>query len=424
MFNLNFVAAARKLSPNPHLQPSPAYKDGTVSPSPPGSAASMTQTEKRLRNQLLHRTQFCIVTGSASTSLQPGYFLNATRKSETREEADERRKTLETYLTNRGILADTSFLLHSLPNMSLLKADIHLAWETYATVMICPPAAIFELARYFVYCNDLWQAETDKDNKVPEKRPLVDPPSPNFYVSALDFFVLHPSFLPNGEPLPVCTNPPYLTPTSPSSSPKPIWQSYVYGPKTSILVRKSSALPLTISVRNQLSSVAVIINADAKLRHAKSSKWTLTPSVVLSLKAIEVFKDAFFFTPSVKAKTSRHTPSEETGTEDIGNIIPPDVHVNQLQDEAESERPAERDPHDENKKMDLDGYEDEEEDSEDERSLSPEESRLALERLDDSSNFRTTLWWSFPGPVDIQDRMQIASLLFTGRPVPLPKRLR
>ncbi|KAJ7714194.1 hypothetical protein B0H16DRAFT_1619116 [Mycena metata] len=234
-------------------------------------------------------------------------------------------------------------------------------WETYATVMICPPAIIFELARYFVYCNDLWQAETDKDNKVPEKRPLVDPPSPNFYVSALDFFC-----------------PPSILPTKRRTTTR-LHQPSIPHPNLSFLFAKTHLAILCLRPQNIDTSAKVLRSAPHHLRSQPAVLYR--PSVVLTLKAIEVFKDAFFFTPSVKAKTSRHTPSEETGTEDIGNIIPPDVHVNQLQDEAEPETPAGRDPtvNDKNKEMDLDEYDDDEENSEDERSLSPEESRLALE---------------------------------------------
>jgi len=63
--------------------------------------------------------------------------------------------------------------------------------------------------------------------------------------------------------------------------------------------------PLTITVRHgDLSTVAVILNADAKIEHAQECGWQLTPEVLRLKKAIDSFKLQFFFLPASTARTA------------------------------------------------------------------------------------------------------------------------
>jgi hypothetical protein len=80
----------KNLPANPQLRRIAA----TAVPSTVSSSATTTFSERRARNQLLNRQQFCAVTGSAAASLEACHILNAVRKkkTESKEQAKERKR--------------------------------------------------------------------------------------------------------------------------------------------------------------------------------------------------------------------------------------------------------------------------------------------------------------------------------------------
>ncbi|KAJ7092698.1 hypothetical protein C8R44DRAFT_891134 [Mycena epipterygia] len=413
------VAASEKLPANPHLLDPPVNQAETAAPSLASPSATTTQTQKLLRNRLLRLGQFCAVTGSATATLQACHILNPVRKkkSETAEDARRRKEAIENFLTNLGILKREPFLLNSLFNMCLLKTDIHYIWDKCASIVFCPALqTIIQLTNYFDDCNAVWQRHADREHTIPPQRPAVVQGGNSLRACKFDFFVLHAtSFLPHGEPIFVCMDPPYLDAQHSTINAPSIWEAYRYDSTTSKLVGATgTATPLAITVRHgDLSTVAVILNADAKIEHAQESGWRLSPEVLQLKEAIDSFKLHFFFLPTLDGESSRRTASDNSNATEVTNMHPPSCL---LQDGLRTSKPSHnhvdedgQETGSENEGSEYEDEEDEEDDDEASGSLSPEEYKLGLKKVVDPS-------------IPIQERMQIGSLLFIKRHLPLPPR--
>ncbi|KAJ6532733.1 hypothetical protein DFH09DRAFT_1408099 [Mycena vulgaris] len=398
------TAGSEKFPANPHLLDPPTYQAQTVAPSSAASSATTTQTQKLLRNRLLRLGQFCAVTESATATLQACHILNTVRKkkNETAEDARERKGAIESFLTNLGVLKREPFLLNSLFNMFLLKKDIHSIWAKHASIVFCPSIqTITQLTEYFNDCNYLWQGRAARDQAITPQRPYVEG-GDSLRAFRFNLFVLHPaSFLPHGEPISVCMEPSYLdaqhsTITAPST-----WEAYYYDSTTSKLVLSGTTTPLTITIRHgDLSTVAVILNADAKIEHAQESGWRLSPEVLRLKKAIDSFKLELYFLPDLKGQSSRRASDDLNTTQDHRSTPKPsDIHINK-DGQAEDEGSEYEDEEDEELE--------EEDDDEASRSLSPEEYKLGLKKVVDPS-------------IPIQERMAIGSLLLFERHLPSPR---
>ncbi|KAJ7824010.1 hypothetical protein B0H13DRAFT_2291082 [Mycena leptocephala] len=307
------VAASRTLPANPQLYDPPVYQADTVAPSL--ASGTTTHTQKLLRNCLLRTAQFCAVTGSASESIQACYVLNTVRKrkGESTEEAQARRVAVEDFLMDCGILK--------------VLPRIHNSWNTYASVFFCPERRVIEdLTIYFQICNTAWQYQADQIQSVSPKRPLFEGGA-KLLLRHFNFYVINPTgFLPNGEPLAVCTSPPRLDEDHPMIAHVPTWSSYCYDLATSQLVPVAgNAVPLVISLPYDLSTVSVIINANEKIEHAQRSGWILSNNVSALKVAIEAFLQEFFFLPLLNVRNSRRTGSDSMITQDvsIGSVLEP-----------------------------------------------------------------------------------------------------
>ncbi|KAF8196747.1 hypothetical protein K438DRAFT_742084 [Mycena galopus ATCC 62051] len=180
----DLVAPPLKALPaNPQLQRILA----TATPSTISAYATTTFSEKRVRNQLLHRQQFCAVTGSAAASLEACHILNAVRKrkSENKEQAKDRKLAWETYLTDLGLNGGAPFSLNSVFNEILAKRDIHHPWNKSGSICFCPPSnIIISLTATFKRANDEWSARGAAAR-------VLTPASPLFGSFNCDVFVLN-----------------------------------------------------------------------------------------------------------------------------------------------------------------------------------------------------------------------------------------
>ncbi|KAJ6532732.1 hypothetical protein DFH09DRAFT_1408097 [Mycena vulgaris] len=366
------VAASQTFPANPHLLDPPTYQARTVAPSSAASSAT-TQTQKLLRNRLLRLGQFCAVTGSATATLQACNILNTVRKkkNETAEDARERKGAIESFLTNLGVLKRESFLLNSLFNVFLLKKDIHSIWAKHASIVFCPSIqTITQLTEYFNDCNYLWQGRAARDQAITSQRPYVEGGD------SLRAFRFN-----------LCPSSRQLSSSCMITAPS-TWEAYYYDSTTSKLVLSGTTTPLTITIRHgDLSTVAVILNADAKIEHAQESGWRLSPEVLRLKKAIDSFKLELYFLPNLEGENSRPTAS--------GDL---DLTSNAIH--RSTPKPSD----------DRRGDEELEEEDDDEasRSLSPEEYKLRLKKVVDPS-------------IPIQERMAIGSLLLFKRHLPSPR---
>ncbi|KAF8172848.1 hypothetical protein K438DRAFT_1772544 [Mycena galopus ATCC 62051] len=165
--------------------------------------------------------------------------------------------------------------------------------ETLGKLWIRRILIVNTLTEYFAEC-----IRAGPDRATPSRRPSIDRGA-CLRASEFDFFVLNPdAFLPLGEPMPVCLNPPYLDAEHPTISDghRSNWKTYRYDTKTSKLVpADGSGTPLKVTIRHgKLSTVAVILSADAKLEHARNNTWQLTDEVL----ALEAAIDGSFITRS------------------------------------------------------------------------------------------------------------------------------
>ncbi|KAJ7257900.1 hypothetical protein B0H12DRAFT_1322719 [Mycena haematopus] len=462
--------ASASFPPNPQLHSPPKYLPETAAPSTVATGTT-TFSEKKLRNSLLRRNQCCAVTRSATETIQSCHVLNAVRKKKhgTAEEARERKKALEDFLAGRMILGSqsSSFSLNSLANTLLLKPHIRGSWDKYASVMFCPPLeTITRLTTYFLFSNCLWDAVVEYaiDRKTLPPRPF-DLPSgfadECVLSSDFDFFVLHPStFLPYGEPFSVCMNPPYLDEAHPTISYDhlPIWETYHYHAATSKLtaenapatnaVQESTIDALKISMHGtSLSTVAVILNADTKIEHAQSHQWRLSSEVSALKKAIDSFKLAFYYLPTLRDSSSPPSVSawqrisqskssisaarfaigavksrrrfagwlfkERVGDGRVTTAPRPSGRFDEGRpDEGSgSGRGGSRDNQPEEDAFEYEEEDEDEEEEDDEeasRSLSTQEIKLGLKQVVDPS-------------IPIQQRMEVASLLLFKQHLPSPR---
>ncbi|KAJ7481582.1 hypothetical protein FB451DRAFT_1236488 [Mycena latifolia] len=337
-----------------------------------------------------------------------------------------RKEAIERFLTNLGVLKTEPFLLNSLFNICLLKPDLHTIWDKYASILFCPRLeTINQLKEYFRKCNTVWDAHAIVHHVVTPQRPSIDEGAGNLRASGLNLYVLHStSFLPHGEPIFVCANPPYLDAEHPTVNAPSIWEAYRYDSTTSKLMRAiGTPTPLTITIRHgDLSTVAVILNADAKIEHAQESRWQLSAEVLELKKAIDAFKLEFYFLPNLKGSSSRRTGSDDSNAaQNRRDLSPHLVAQSMLGSRSQTLLPPipSSDDHMDEERQEI-GLEDEGSDEEDEEleeedddeaswSLSPEEYNLGLKKLNDPS-------------VPIQERMAIGSLLLTGkRYLPTPR---
>ncbi|KAJ7475713.1 hypothetical protein FB451DRAFT_1244441 [Mycena latifolia] len=421
------ASASVTLPENPHFRSPPTYQSDTAAAS--SATGTTTFTEKKLRNSLLRRSQFCAVTRSATESIQTCHVLNTVRrkKNETVEAARQR-----SFLSDLKILGRSPFLLNSIANALLLLPRIHTSWDKYASVMICPPLKTIEdLQAYFFGCNFFWDRMAKKTPETLPERPVLHEQSDGLlHASEFDFFVLRPAtFLPYGETMSVCINPPHLDRTHPTISDdhRSIWMPHHYDPTSSKLVMEPPVTvtaedekmgdapePLKVAVHGtSLSTVAVIINASTKLGHAERNNWPLSAEVLKLKAAIDSFMFQFFYLPSASDASS---PSKEGPTPrlmDDGEPLSDDrmqgsgsdregSHGNQ-HDEADLEEEEEGEEFEEYEEEELE----EEDDDEASRSLSAEEYRLGLKKVRDQS-------------IPIKRRMEIAVLLLTKPYLPPP----
>ncbi|KAJ7454892.1 hypothetical protein B0H11DRAFT_1926237 [Mycena galericulata] len=261
---------------------------------------------------------------------------------------------------------------------------------------------------YFSECNNVWQYRTNLYGTIPARRPSIDHGDGLLRRREFDLHVLHPaSFLPNGEPLPVCVDPPYLDEQHPTVDATPTWEVYRYDPATSKLVRAAdNTTPLTITIRHgDLSTVAVVLNADAKIENAQKSGWVLSSDVVRLKQAIDSFKLELYHLPTLNGESSWRTVPDISNTAGVRSTPKPpnrDDHTDMLQvGEERGEEDYDSDYEDEDEELE------EESDEEASRTLTPEEYDLALKKVVDPT-------------VPIQERIQIGALLLTKRCVPLP----
>ncbi|KAJ6612755.1 hypothetical protein B0H10DRAFT_2050898 [Mycena sp. CBHHK59/15] len=318
------AAASPTFPPNPHFATGPKYPTDTATASSARSSTATTKEEKKFRNQLLKVDQFCFVTGSATASLQACHVLNAVRKTkhESASQAAQRKERIERFLTDQRILNDQEFRLDTLPNGVLLKPDIHVAWDLYASICLCPTlSTLYQVAASFAYCNKRW------DRAVTAARKMVPRPLPNLNSLSQpvewQLVVLHPrTFLPYNEPLLVSENPPLLTSDSSLdlSTYSPQWEAFSVDQTTLSLVRSDgTALSMThrsgVASSARLSVVAMIINANSKLEYAAAQGWVL-PAALLELKEVtaDVFAE-FFYIPDVHTLTmGSHAPDIHMGS--------------------------------------------------------------------------------------------------------------
>ncbi|KAJ7133012.1 hypothetical protein C8R46DRAFT_1235556 [Mycena filopes] len=379
--DLQFVSPTKHLPANPHLRDPPAYMESTAPPSV--ASGQTTLSQKVQRNKLLRLGQFCAVTGSASAAAKASYFLNTVRrrKDELARDAKQRIQAIEACLTRLGILGSRPFVFNSLNNLILLRLDLHLSWNEYALFTFVPSlSAIAAVSGHFRACNRLWQEKADAEQKVPAQRPVVESSMDSLQVSELELYILNARDMlgPGGQPVMICANPPYLDADHPSPTqlPTPVWEQFQYSPTTSQLVNNSDE-PRTVPIlHGQLFIVAVILNADAILAHAALKHWDLHAYVDVLRAAIQLFKDQFFFIPSVQPTAD--TSTSGTGLEhEISNIT--------VQDAASG------------KDSEYEGGS---------GGQADEETKLALEKIFDSS-------------VPIEDRQEMMSNLVVKRPTPL-----
>ncbi|KAJ7452105.1 hypothetical protein B0H11DRAFT_2246062 [Mycena galericulata] len=436
---LLFAGPKKQIPPNPHsIQNPPVYQPETVAPSSAASSATTTKTQKLLRNRLLRLGQFCAVTGSATASLQVCHILNTVRrqKAETAEHARVRKDNVESFLTNIGILGRQafhldSFLLSCVRPPSIIpvdhdrrlfpvKIDIHNLWDKYASILISPPLEIIiQLTTYFLECNLVWQSRANISGTIPTPRPTID----NAYGSnalrrrQFNIHVLHSrSFLPHGESLLVCVDPPYLDKQHPTVNAPSTWETFHYDRPTSKLVRAAdNTTPLTITVRHgDLSTVAVILNASAKIEDAQNRGWTLSSDVMRLKQAIDAFVPVLYYLPTIDSEGGRRTASEDSNTDGRNTPKPPD-RDDFMDEDGEAgggdyDNAGHEDGDDveeEDDELEEDEELEEESDEEASRTLTPEEYDLALKKVVDPT-------------VPIQERIQIGTLLLTKRCVPLP----
>ncbi|KAJ7785644.1 hypothetical protein B0H16DRAFT_1875803 [Mycena metata] len=402
------------LPANPHLQNPPRFPDGTAAPSSASGESALD--EKVLRNRLLRHAQFCAVTGSATASLQACHILNTVRRksNETADVAAARRRDVEAYFNSRGILGGPEFFLNSLLNLVLLKTGIQVSWDKYGSFVFCPSLqAINAAMNHFVRCNKLWQEKTDTDQKIPATRPVTPGNTDCLLVSELDLFVIHPqSFLPCQEPILVSTTPPYVNDSQrdPAIFPPSTWIPYSYDSVTSQLVNVSNQ-PRTITVRQgQVSIVAIILNAHQKILSAQQNQWPLTPNLVVLLHLTTFFLKEWFFEPELGRSAAPETTISQKSY-DMTNTEMSGERINlpaQGQGQGSGSGPASTSTQN-TELMQYEELEDEYSDEDEyDRSVSPSEMSMGLEKLVDPS-------------VTLQERMDIGSLLFVKRQQHLPQ---
>ncbi|KAJ7246394.1 hypothetical protein C8J57DRAFT_1360389, partial [Mycena rebaudengoi] len=416
------VAPSSKFPPNPHFDENPTFVAETAAPSSISSTAT-GPTQKALRNRLLRLAQFCTVTGSARVTNQAAHVLNIVRKrkDETVEDTRSRKRAIESFLTDLCIVGNEPFLLDSIFNVFLLAMELQYAWDSYACILFCPSVQrIQELSVWYQTCNYIWQGRATADGVIPPKRLLASGGQNLLFSTELDIFVLHArTLLPHGHPLSVCINPPHLNEDNPAITTPSTWVEYHFDAATSQLVWNGTPSNLTIW-HGKLSTVAMILNADAKLEHACAGGWELPPNVLALKEAINQFKTHFFFTPHLESKrhhnrnvsdnsdttkNGRDTPKGSDqdivmGGEGMGSKASGSGYVHEELDEEDN---------DEVSRSYEEFDEDDEEDEEDEdwRTLPIAEFNLGLKKVRDPST-------------SLQDRIEIASLLLHKRHLPLP----
>ncbi|KAJ6551507.1 hypothetical protein B0H19DRAFT_172264 [Mycena capillaripes] len=220
----------------------------------------------------------------------------------------------------------------------------------------------------------------------------------------------------------VCTSPPLLDETHPSITTTTTWTNYHCDPTTSRLIPVAGGVvPLTISLPHHVSAVGLILNADAKIKHAQQHGWVLSPEVLALKATIDAFIQQFYLQPIPNAENSRRTASDSTITQDGGTgsaqepmwggagamALDPSSSTMAhgggmpLAPDRMEETAQGIELDDDGSVYDMD---DDKEESDDERTLPADEFWQGLRRLKDPT-------------VPIQDRIDIGSLLFVKQPV-------
>ncbi|THU94452.1 hypothetical protein K435DRAFT_966838 [Dendrothele bispora CBS 962.96] len=307
---------ADKLPPNPLLLGREPTSAAASSQRSSIASVDIPKEDKTLRNKLLKTDQWSFLTGVVSVDLQPAHILNTIRKATTGSEADVRKKEVEKLLNLQRILGiGKRFDLDCICNAFLLEANQHVWLDLYGAIAFIPiESQLDKILKLLNFANEIWQLEVEEyGTSRLSDRPLDITMEPQWQV-----LVLHPEAVcAERHPIRIRRHPyvfPADNPTKVHGSDPIIWDDYL--PEDFILQRSSDGrkrvfvhgytdenfqLPTRRKADEQISILAMIINASSKLEHAIEKKYPCyqNPSIVnLRNKCSDICRQ-FFFQPKL-----------------------------------------------------------------------------------------------------------------------------